>query len=92
MPKLVTVRPLPNYRLWLQYDDGAAGEVDLAHLAGRGVFRAWARPGVFEAVFIDEHGAVAWSEDLDLCPDSLYLRLTGKSAEDVFPGLRAAHA
>lgn len=92
MPKLIAVRPLPNYRLWLQYVDGSAGEVDLSDLAGRGVFRVWSRPGVFEAVSLDEQGAITWGEDLDLCPDSLYLRLTGKNPEDVFPGLSIAHA
>ena len=29
-----------DYRIWLRYSDGAAGEIDLSHLAGRGVFRA----------------------------------------------------
>lgn len=92
MPKLLAVRSLPNYHLWLQYDDGTTGEVDLSDLAGRGVFEAWTQPGVFESVSIDEHGAIAWDAELDLCPDSLYLRLTGKHPEDVFPSLRAAHA
>jgi len=92
MPKLVAIKPLPNFRLWLRYDDSTAGEVDLSDLAGRGVFQAWDDPGAFEKVSIDEHGAIAWGPDLDLCPDSLYLRLTGKSPADVFPGLRAANA
>ena len=30
-----------GFRLWLRYDDGASGEVDLSDLAGRGVFAAW---------------------------------------------------
>ena len=28
-------------RIWLRYLDGTAGEIDLAHLAGRGVFKNW---------------------------------------------------
>lgn len=35
------VEPRDGYRLWLCYSDGSAGEVDLSHLAGRGVFAAW---------------------------------------------------
>ena len=92
MPKLVTVRPLPDFHLWLEYSDGAVGEVDLSDLAGRGVFEAWNRPGCFESAAIDEHGAIVWGEDLDLCPDSLYLRLTGKTPEELFPSIRTAHA
>jgi hypothetical protein len=41
-------------------------------------------------VRIAEGGAIAWGEQIDLCPDAMYLRLTGKEPEDVFPGLVAA--
>lgn len=84
----VEVRSLGKYRIWLRYEDGTQGEVDLASLAGRGVFRVWEEPGVFDRVHIAPYGAVAWSDDLDLCPDALYLDLTGKRPEEVFPGLR----
>ncbi len=30
-----------GYRTWLRYQDGAMGKIDLSHLAGRGVFKAW---------------------------------------------------
>lgn len=90
MFKLVEVKPLQKYRLWLQFSNGKKGEIDLSDLAGKGVFKAWEKPGVFEAVRIDEYGALIWTENIDLCPDSLYLRLTGKSPEEIFPNLRAA--
>ena len=92
MPRPIAARPLPGYRLWIRYYDGAEGEVDLSGLAGRGVFRAWEQPGVFESVTIGEHGAIVWSGDLDLCPDALYMELTGKKPEEVFPGFRSPHA
>lgn len=34
------VKAREGYRIWLRYSDGSAGEVDLSHLAGRGVFKA----------------------------------------------------
>ncbi|PYQ57468.1 MAG: DUF2442 domain-containing protein, partial [Acidobacteria bacterium] len=37
MPKAVEVEALSDYRIWIRFDDGIAGEVDLSHLAGRGV-------------------------------------------------------
>ena len=37
----VAVRALEPYRVWLRYEDGGEGEVDLSHLAGDGVFTAW---------------------------------------------------
>ncbi len=76
-----------GYRIWIRYSDGAEGEVDLSALAGKGVFAAWNEPGYFDRVHINEAGDVAWSDEIDLCPESLYMDLTGKSAEEVMPGL-----
>lgn len=90
MPKPVEVKPLKNFRLWLRYDDGAEGEVDLSDLACKGVFRAWSKPGPFEAVHVSGHGSIAWTGDLELCPDALYMQLTGKKPAEVFPGLKRA--
>jgi hypothetical protein len=88
--KPVAVKALSGFRLWLRYADGVEGEVDLTHLAGRGVFEAWKDHRVFETVRIGEGGAIQWGNDVDLCPDALYLRLTGKTSEEAFPRLKAA--
>jgi hypothetical protein len=92
MIRPVEVRPLPNYRIWLRYADGTEGEVDLSHLAGQGVFAVWQEEGVFAKVRLGPHGEVEWPGDVDLCPDALYLRLTGKKAEDLFPGLHGTRS
>ena len=88
MFKPIEVKTLPNYRLWLRYEDGATGEVDLAHLVDKGVFKLWNNDQAFEKVYISEHGTITWSEEIDLCPDALYLELTGMKPEDVFPNLK----
>ncbi len=64
------------------------GRVDLAGLAGRGVFQAWNNPGCFERVCIAPHRVVAWDDGIELCADALYLDLTGKSLEEVMPGAK----
>lgn len=86
--KIVTASALPEYRLELRFDDGVAGTVDLSELVGRGVFAAWRDPESFKRVQVSEHGAVEWPGEIDLCPDALYLRLTAKSPEEMFPALR----
>ncbi len=88
MFKPVEVKALPNYKLWLRYEDGTAGEVDLAHLAGKGVFALWNDYKAFEHVHIGPQGQIAWNDQVDLCPDALYLELTGKKPEEVFPNLK----
>ena len=39
------VHPRAGYRIWLRYSDGVAGEIDLSHLVGKGVFKIWDEPG-----------------------------------------------
>jgi hypothetical protein len=89
MVKLINATPQAGYKLHLEYDDGVVGDVDLSDLIGKGVFTALSDAAVFEAVTIGEHGELHWTDDLELCADALYLQITGKSAEDLFPNLRA---
>ena len=86
--KVVEVKALPEFRLFVRFDDGVSGVADLSALAGRGVLSSWLRPGVFDRVRVTDVGAVEWPGEVDLCPDSLYLQVTGKSSEDLFPALR----
>ena len=37
---------------------------------------------------VGETGELIWPNDLDLCPDALYLRVTGKKPEEEFPALK----
>jgi hypothetical protein len=45
------------------------------------------QPGVFEQVSIGRSGEIKWNDAVDICPDAVYLQLTGKSPQDVFPAL-----
>ena len=37
---------------------------------------------------VGETGELVWSCGVDLCPDALYLRVTGKKPEEEFPVLK----
>lgn len=92
MYRPIDVKPLARYKIWVKFSDGAEGEVDLSPLMGKGVFARWKEKGNFEKVHIDaERGAVAWDNDIDLCPDTLYMQVTGKSVEEIFPNLNTLH-
>ncbi|RMF35782.1 MAG: DUF2442 domain-containing protein [Chloroflexi bacterium] len=88
MPRPIEVKPLENYRIWVKYSDGAEGMVDLSDLVGKGVFAVWNDYREFQKVHIGPGGEIAWSEEIDLCPDAIYLKITGKKPEDLFPKLR----
>jgi hypothetical protein len=84
MFKPASVTPLPDYRLKLVFPDGVEGEVDLSHLVGRGVFAAWQDPHAFNEVSIGDAGQLHWTDEIELCSDSLYLQITGKTAAQAF--------
>lgn len=75
MPTLISVEPLANYCLKLAYDDGASGHVDLSQIAGRGVFDAWTDLAFFNRVQIGEFGELSWGDEIELCPDALYMQM-----------------
>jgi hypothetical protein len=82
--RITSANALSDFRLQLHFENGETGVVDLSSLAGRGVFASWNQPGFFEQVAITDAGAVEWPGELDVCPDALYLQMTGKTADEVF--------
>ena len=92
--RILAASPRSGFCIELAFDNGERGVVDLSSLAGHGVFAAWEQLGVFEKMSVTPEGALEWPGEIDLCPDALYLRMTGKSADQVFPLLkdRLSHA
>jgi len=86
--RITHVKPHSGFRLQLHFDNGESGIVDLQEFVGRGVFTALEEPGIFEQVAATSEGAVVWPGEIDMCPDALYLRMTGKKPEELFPALR----
>ena len=69
------------HRLWLQFNDGAEGEVDLgAHLQGP-IFYPLRDPAVFAAARVDpEIRTVTWPNGADLAPEFLHSLLSSSVA------------
>ncbi len=88
MYKINKVKALSDYKIWLKYLDGTEGIIDLSDLVGRGVFSEWNDYEKFKNVKIGSSGELIWQDEVDLCPDSLYIKLTGKTAEELFPLLK----
>jgi len=94
MHKIDHVEVLKGYKLRLTFADGTEGAVDLSDLAGKGVFALWNDRSGCEDVRLGDRGELRWGDQIDLCPDALFLRLTGKEPQDIFPNLSrgAIHA
>ena len=88
MHKITDAKVLKDYKLDLTFADGTRGAVSLSHLPGKGVFTLWSDYDAFREARIGSSGELMWGEQIDLCPDALYLQVTGKKPEDIFPTLK----
>lgn len=64
--RATSVRPLEGYRLWVEWEDGSAGELDLHFLADHPAFEAWKDPGKFQAVNVSG-SSFTWGEGMEVC-------------------------
>jgi hypothetical protein len=77
--KIVACKPKPNYRIWIRFDDGLEGEVDLSALVGKGIFEAWESIDFFNQVRVDpKTDTVTWGEEIDLDPYVLREKISKK--------------
>ena len=73
------VRPLPDYSLYVELEDGTCGEFDLKPYLDRGIFRELRDVSYFNQVGV-VFGALTWPNDQDIAPDTLIAGLHRVSA------------
>ena len=71
-PRVINVKPAENYTLHLWFKNGEEGIFDVKPYLDKGIFKALKDIHVFNSVqpFI---GSIQWSNEADICPDTLYL-------------------
>ena len=84
MIKPTQVKALEGYHIWIEFEDGVQGVVDLSGYVGRGVWKAWEDRSFFESVNITSYRAIGWGDTdvLDLCADWAYLQVTDTTVDD----------
>ncbi|HZV33096.1 MAG TPA: DUF2442 domain-containing protein [Verrucomicrobiae bacterium] len=75
------VEPLQGYRIRLTYPDGIEGILDLSENVGKGVFAPLADEAFFRTVHLGDYGQIAWTDEIEICPDSAYEEISAKPAE-----------
>lgn len=80
---IVEARPLHGHRIYIRFEDGVEGEVELSDLVEfKGVFEILRDPEEVRKVRVDaELGTVCWPNGADLDPDVLYAHVTGQKIE-----------
>jgi hypothetical protein len=89
MKKIIALRVLDDYQVWLSFGDGVEGTVDFSQRVGKGVFAPWVDYTFFRQAAVGEGGrTLTWPGELDFCADALWLQVTGRPPADLFPKLR----
>ena len=78
MKRVRQVRPEPGYRLWVEFEDGVAGTLDLSSELDGPVFEPLRDARAFEQVVVDEFGAICWPNGGDLAPEVVYSELAAR--------------
>jgi len=82
MIRPVKVTALPDCKIRVEYADGVSGVLDLSDSVGRGVFAPLRDETFFKKVHVGDHGQIAWSDEIEICPDAAYLEITGKISRE----------
>jgi hypothetical protein len=70
---VTAVEAVGDHRLFLRFEDGAEGEIDLSGWPWRGVFEPLAEPEYFQQVVLDEElGTIVWPNGADIAPETLH--------------------
>ena len=82
---IIAVKPLQEYRLYLRFEDGVEGTVDIAKMVKFfGVFAPLQEIEYFRQVSVNpELGTICWPNEADLDPDVLYGAITGEAIFDL---------
>lgn len=87
MHRPTKVEALSSFRIRLVYPDHVEGVIDLSADVGRGVFASLADEAFFQTVHIGSFGQIAWSEDLEICPDAAYQEIVrSRASEEIHAG------
>ena len=72
-PDVISVKPLQDYKLLVQFETGESRKFDVGPLLDFPVYQRLRKAGYFSSARV-ENGTVVWDEQCDLSPDSIYLQ------------------
>jgi hypothetical protein len=76
MADVIEVRYIRDYTLWLKFEDGTEGEVDISRSFRGPVFEPLRNLEYFRQVRVDpELGTIVWPNGADVAPETLYERV-----------------
>ena len=75
---LVEAVAVGDHRVWVRFDDGVVGDVDLSDVLDGPVFEPLRDPAYFAAFVVDE--TLTWPNGADFAPEFLHARAVTRSS------------
>jgi hypothetical protein len=71
MDKVISVKPLENFLLEIEFADGIRKIIDIRPFIGHGISAALKDEAYFRQVSLEDGGGIAWPNGYDFCPNFL---------------------
>ena len=71
MNKLIDLKVLQDYRIWLRFKDGEEKIINFRPFIGKGFAAELLDREKFQKAFIEPGGGIAWENGYDFCPNYL---------------------
>lgn len=76
---VIDVRPAGDWRIWVKFEDGVQGEVDISSLRGKPRFLPLEDEAFFNRVHVHpDEKVVSWGADMEIGPVGMYDMLARK--------------
>jgi hypothetical protein len=69
IPQLKNANALDDYKLFVEFDDGISGIIDLSKWKNKPLFSLWNVKDNFKNFKITENKKIEWDEEIDMDPD-----------------------
>jgi hypothetical protein len=71
MDKVISVKPLENYLIEIEFADGLRKVIDIQPFIGKGISVALKDESYFHQVTLEDGGGITWPNGYDFCPTFL---------------------
>jgi hypothetical protein len=80
--KIESVKYISGYTLHIKFKDGVEGNVELSDLVSKGIFKKLQDQALFAKAYNTGY-SIAWSEEMEIDSDAIYMEISGKSIRDL---------
>lgn len=80
--KVLEVKYLSDYKIYIKFEDGVSGTIQLDDLVMKGIFKVLRDKAQFAKIY-SKGSSIAWSEELEIDATNIYSEITGKDFGEI---------